>query len=184
MILTRGIWARLVFLGLFTALAQLSFFAKLHFLGASPDFAALVVITLGLLGGSMTGAVAGFSIGLLIDLLMLQTLGASALSLLTVGYVGGRYRENIGVPKRGNVVLLGGGLTLVGALVFAFLQLMVGLDADVSPLVARDILVVSLLGMALILPVLAAIRRLLRPALIDDRPRSSRPVTPSVVRAR
>ena len=32
-------------------------------------------MSLGLLGGSVTGAVAGFSIGLLIDCLLLQTLG-------------------------------------------------------------------------------------------------------------
>lgn len=181
MILTRGIWARLAALGVFTALAQLSFFSEVHVIGASPDFALLVVMSLGLLGGSMTGAVAGFAIGLLIDCLMLQTMGVTALMLLTVGYLAGRYRENAGVPTRGAAVLLAGALTLLGALVFAFLQLMIGLEADVSPLVARDILVVTALGMILVTPVRAAVRRLLRPALIEDRPRTPRPVAPAPI---
>lgn len=179
MIITRSIVVRLVALGLFTVLAQLSFFGKLTILGASPDFAALVVMSLGLLGGTLAGAVAGFSIGLLIDTLLLQTLGATSLALLAVGYAAGRYREGVGLPTRGGLAVLGGGLTLLAALVFAFIQVMLGIDAAVSALVARDILVVSLLGMALAVPVHAAVRRLLRPALIEDRPRSSRPIAPA-----
>ena len=43
--------------GLATALLQVAFFAKIDLFGTSPDGAALVVMTLGLLGGSVTGAV-------------------------------------------------------------------------------------------------------------------------------
>lgn len=179
MILAPTIVARLVALGILTALLQLAFFAKLSFLGASPDFAALVVLSLGLLGGSLSGAVAGFSIGLLIDALLLQTLGATALVLLTVGYLAGRYRETVGLPTRGGLAVIGGALTLLAALSFALIQVMLGVEADVSPLVARDIIVVSVLGMILAVPVHTMIRLLLRSALIDDRPTSRRPVTPA-----
>jgi rod shape-determining protein MreD len=185
MILTWRINLRLAVLVLFTATAQLTFFGKLSILGASPDFATLVVLSLGLLGGSVTGAVAGFSIGLMIDTLMLgETLGVTALTLIAVGYLAGRYRESLGRPNRGTIALLGGALTLVASLVFAFLQLMLGLEADVSPLVARDIIVVSLLGAALAVPVHAGVRLLLRPALIEDRPRTSRPVAPAPIETR
>ena len=95
-------------------------------------------MSLGLLGGSVTGAVAGFSIGLLIDCLLLQTLGAFALALLAVGYVAGRYRENVGRPIRGAVPLLGAGLTLLGVVAFAAIQVGTGVEADVSTLVIRD----------------------------------------------
>jgi len=48
-----------------------------------------LVVSLGLLGGSMTGAVAGFSIGLLVDGLMVEALGATSLVLLSTGYLAG-----------------------------------------------------------------------------------------------
>ncbi len=179
MILAPQIVLRLVLLGIFAAILQLSFFGKLSVLGASPDFAVLVVLSLALLGGSLTGAVAGFSIGLLIDCLLLQTTGASALTLLMVGYVAGRYRENVGLPTRGATALLGGGMTLLAALFFGFLQVMIGVESAVSPLIVRDIIVVSAMGMAFAVPVFWLVRRVLRPALIDDVPRSSRPLTPN-----
>jgi rod shape-determining protein MreD len=137
------------------------------------------VISLGLLGGSLTGAVAGFSIGLLIDCLLLQTLGAFALTMLTVGYVAGRYRENVGPPRRWAVLILGGALTLLGAVVIAAVQIGTGVDADVSFLVVRDAVVKSLIGAVLAVPVLLLVRLVVRPALIDERRASRRrPVAP------
>ena len=104
MILTRPIIIRLLVLGLVTAILEVSFFSQLRVLGSSPDFALLVVMSLGLLGGSLSGAVAGFGIGFVIDCLLLQTLGATSLSLMAVGYVAGRYREGFGRPTLGATV--------------------------------------------------------------------------------
>jgi rod shape-determining protein MreD len=176
-ILTQGIILRLVLLGLVTALAQVTCFSKMIIFGTSPDVALLVVASLGLLGGSVTGSVAGFSIGLLIDSLLLQTLGAFALAMLAVGYVAGRYRENVGRPTRGAVALLGGAFTLLGVVAFAAIQVGTGVDADVSALVIRDAIFKSLLGATLAIPVFYLVRLLLRPALIEDRPAARRPVT-------
>lgn len=179
MILTRGIIIRLIALGAFTAVAQVTSFAKMSVLATSPDIALLVVASLGLLGGSLTGAVAGFSIGLLIDCLLLEKLGAFALTLLAVGYVAGRYRETVGRPTRMAVVLLGGALTMLGAVVIAALNIGSGVDANVSFLVVRDAIFKSLIGAALAIPVLLLVRLVLRSALIDERRRPSRrPVAP------
>jgi hypothetical protein len=71
MILTSGIIVRLAVLGAFVAIAQIVCFSKMDVFGSQPDVILLVVISLGLLGGSLTGAVAGFSIGLLMDSLLL-----------------------------------------------------------------------------------------------------------------
>ena len=177
MILTRGIIVRLIALGLLTAIAQITCFAKMDVLATNPDVALLVVVSLGLLGGSLTGAVAGFSIGLMMDCLLLQTLGAFALTLLAVGYVAGRYRENVGRPTRAAVVLLGGSLTLLGVVVIAAIQLGAGVDAPVSFLVVRDAIFKSLIGAALAIPVLMLVRLVLRPALIDERRPSRRTPT-------
>lgn len=179
MILTPIIGVRLALLGLVTALLEVTFFAKIELLGTNPDGAVLVVMTLGLLGGSVAGAVAGFSIGLLIDCLLFQTLGGLAAPLLAVGYVAGRYRETVGQPKRGAVVLLGGALTLMGAAGIAAIQIGTGIEADVSTRVVGDALLKTLLGALLAIPVYRLVRLVLRPALVDDRPSRRRPVAPT-----
>ncbi len=178
MILTPGMIARIAVLGVFAAVAQVVCFSKMDVFGSSPDFALLVVFSLGVLGGSLTGAVAGFSIGLLIDCLLLETLGGFALTLLAVGYVAGRYRETVGRPTRGAVPLLGGALTLLGALVIAAIQIGTGVDANVSFLVVRDALVKSLIGAILAIPVLLAVRLVVRSALVDERQAARRPAAP------
>ena len=169
MILTRGIIARLAVLGILVAVAQVVCFSKMDVFGASPDVAILVVISVGLLGGSLSGAVTGFSIGLLIDCLLLETLGGFALTMLTVGYVAGRYREAVGRPTRAAVALLGGALTLLGAMVIAAIQIGTGIDATVSFLVVRDALIKSLIGTVLAIPVLLLVRLVVRSALVDER---------------
>jgi rod shape-determining protein MreD len=169
MILTAGMIGRLVALGAFAAVAQIVCFSKMDVFGSDPDIALLVVISLGLLGGSLTGAVAGFSIGLLMDCLLLETLGGFALAMLSIGYVAGRYRETIGPPTRGATALLGGALTLLGSAVIAAIQIGTGIDATVSFLVVRDALVTSLIGAALAMPVLWIVRLVVRSALVAER---------------
>jgi rod shape-determining protein MreD len=183
-ILTPQIWARLGALVLLTALLQVSFFAKISLFGTSPDGAVLVVMSIGLLGGSVSGAVGGFSIGLLIDCLLMQTLGAFAATLMSVGYVAGRYRESVGRPARRAIPLLGAGFTLLGLLAFVAIQVGTGIDADVSTLVVRDALLKALLGALFALPLFLLVRLVLRPALVEDRPGGRRPVAPRAADSR
>jgi rod shape-determining protein MreD len=163
---------------LVTALVQVTFFSKIQLFGATPDGAVLVVMSLGLLGGSVSGAVCGFSIGLLIDCLLFETLGAFAAAYMCVGYVAGRYRETAGLPNRLGVVLLGGGLTLLGIAAFAAIQIGTGIDADVSTRVIGDAIGKTVLGALLSLPLFLGVRLVLRSAVIDDRPSGRRPLTP------
>jgi hypothetical protein len=60
-------------------------------------------------------------------------------------------------------------LTLVAELSFAGVQLMLGVDAPISPLVIRDLALKSLYALFLGAPIYLLIRRALRPALIEDR---------------
>ena len=53
----------------------------------------LVIASVGLLAGSLPGAVMGFGVGLFLDLALVQTVGLSSLLYLTVGYGAGRLRE-------------------------------------------------------------------------------------------
>jgi rod shape-determining protein MreD len=181
MILTPGIIARLAVLGALVAVAQVVCFSKMDVFGTSPDVALLVVISVGLLGGSLSGAVTGFSVGLLLDCLLLETMGAFALTMLSVGYVAGRYRETLGRPTRAAVVLLGGSLTLLGAVVIAAIQIGTGIDANVSFLVVRDAVVKSLIGGLLAIPVLWTVRLVVRSALVDERRGARRTPAPRPV---
>ena len=92
------------------------------------------------------GAVCGFAAGLLMDSLLLQTLGVSSLVLLSVGYLAGRYREGFEIRSGIVPALLAGAFTMVAAAGFAAIELMLGVDAPVSILVVREILVQGLLG--------------------------------------
>ena len=181
MILTPGIIARLAVLGALVAVAQVVCFSKMDVFGSSPDVVLLVAFSVGVMGGSLTGAVFGFSVGLLMDCLLLETLGGFALTLLAVGYVAGRYRETVGRPTRGAVPLLGAALTLLGALVIAAIQIGTGVDANVSFLVVRDALVKSVMGALLAIPVLLVVRLVVRSALIDERRAARRTPAPRPV---
>jgi rod shape-determining protein MreD len=170
MIVTRRIALRLALIAILGVVLQVSFFSKIDLFGSAPDVIPVIVISLGLLGGAVVGAVCGFAIGFLADSVLLQTLGVSSLVLLTIGYLAGRYRESAEISNRWIPALIAGGLTLVGATGFAAIQLMLGVDTPVSLLVVREIVVQSLLAILLALAVYPLLRRVLAPALIDHQP--------------
>jgi rod shape-determining protein MreD len=168
MIVTRRIAVRIALIVLVAVLLQLSFFSYLSFFGSIPDLMPVVVATLGLLGGAVVGAVVGFAAGLLLDSALLQTLGVSSLALLAIGYMAGRYREGYEFSNSLAPPLIVGGLTLAYAAIFAALQIMLGVSTPVSLVILRDVVIKALLGTILALAVYPLLRRILRPALIDD----------------
>ncbi len=170
MIVTRRIGVRIGLVVLLTVILQVSFFSYLSFAGTTPYLVPVVVVALGLLGGGVVGAVSGFVAGLLLDSLLLQTLGVSSLVLLSIGYLAGRYRESFEITSWYVPPLLTGGFTLLAAAGFAAVQLMLGVDVDVSLLVVREIVVQGLLAVLLALGVYPLVRRILAPGLIDYAP--------------
>jgi rod shape-determining protein MreD len=168
MIVTWRIGVRIALIVVVTIVLQISFFSYLSFFGATPNVIPLMVVSLGLLGGGMIGAVCGFAAGLLLDSALLQTLGVSSLVLLGAGYLAGRYREGAEVSNSLIPPLLAGALTTAAAAGFAAIQLMLGVHTTVSLLVLREIFVQGLLAVLLTIPIYPLIRWALRPALVDD----------------
>jgi rod shape-determining protein MreD len=167
-IITRRGAIRLALLMILSVVLQVSFFSYLSFFGTTPDIMPLVVISLGLLGGAMVGAVCGFVTGLLLDSALLQTLGVSSLVLLTVGYMAGRYREGTEISNSLVPPLVIGALTTAAAAGFSAIELMLGVRTPVSLLVLREIVVQGLLAVLFAIPFYPLIRRILRPAIVDD----------------
>jgi len=168
MIVTWRVGLRIALIVVATIVLQISFFSYLTFFGTTPNVVPLMVVSLGLLGGGMIGAVCGFAAGLLLDSALLQTLGVSSLVLLGAGYLAGRYREGAEVSSSLIPPLLAGVLTTAAAAGFAAIQLMLGVNTPVSLLVLREIFVQGLLAVVLAIPIYPLIRRALRPALVDD----------------
>ncbi len=182
MILTPKIVARIAAIGLIGVLLQLSFFSQVELFHVSPDILPALVVCLALLGGSLTGAVAGFSIGLFLDCLLVEALGVSSLVLLSIGYLAGLFRERFEIHNSLVPALLCMGLTLAAELGFAAIQLLLGIDAPVSVLIIRDMLLKSVYAFFLGWPIYLLIRRLLRPALVEE-PKLQRRRQPRVLGA-
>jgi rod shape-determining protein MreD len=179
-IVTPQIFARLVAIVVLGVLLQLSFFSRVAFFDTSPDVLPALVVALGLLGGAMTGAVAGFAVGLLVGGMLAETLGGSSLVLLGVGYLAGLFRERFEIHSALVPPLLCMGLTLVAELGFGAVELMLGIDAPVSPLIVRDMLLKSIYAFFLGWPIYLTVRRALRPALVEE-PRVTRRRQPTVM---
>jgi rod shape-determining protein MreD len=179
MILTGNILVRVVVVVILGVILQLSFFSQVALFHVSPDILPALVVCFGLLGGTMSGAVAGFSVGLLLDCLLIAPLGGDSLVLLATGYLAGAYRERFALPSRLLPPLLCAVLTLFAELGFGAVQAMLGIDSTVSPLVIRDMLIKSVFAFFLGWPIYLGLRRLLRPALVEEP--SSRRGRPTVL---
>jgi rod shape-determining protein MreD len=144
---------------------QISGFAQIHVLGASPDITPLVVAAVALWGGSVAGAITGFCVGLLIDLALGQNVGSSSLVLSAVGYAVGRFGE-LRDPAHGLIAIPVGAAATLGYLVaFAVVSFMLELEASVSALVLRNLLVTTLLNVLLAVPLFGLVKRVVRPVL-------------------
>lgn len=182
MIVTPKILVRIAALALAGVLLQLSFFSRVELFDTSPDVLPALVVCLALLGGSMVGVVSGFAIGFMVDCLLVEALGITSLVLLGIGYLAGLYRERFEVHSSVVPALLCMGLTLLGELGYAAIQLLLGVDAPVSILIVRDMLLKSVYAFFLGWPIYLGVRRALRPALLEE-PRVRRRRQPTVLGA-
>jgi rod shape-determining protein MreD len=159
---------RLVAIGLVGGILQLTTVSQVAIFGVPADLSPLLVATVGLLCGSIAGSCFGFGLGLFMDTLLAQTLGLTSLVLVAVGYAAGRLRELRDPAHTLVPVAVGAAATAVAAVGFAVLQFLLGVDAPVSLLLIRQILMTIVLNTLLAMPVYLACRRVLAPFLPDD----------------
>jgi len=159
---------RLLVLAFATVVIQQAAVSQISIFGVSADLGPLVVMSVGLLAGSMAGAITGFGTGLLVDLVLVQTLGVTSLLYIAIGYWSGRLRE-LRDPAHGLVpVAMGAAVTAFAGLGMAIIQFLLGVNAPVSLLLFQQIFITVLVNSLIALPVFAVVRRLIRPTLPDD----------------
>jgi rod shape-determining protein MreD len=116
----------------------------------------------------MAGAIMGFGTGLIVDIVLVQTLGVSSLLYIAIGYWAGRLRE-VRDPAHGLVPLVAGAAaTAVAGIGMTLIQFLLGVESPVSFLLAQQIFITILVNTLLALPVYELVRRLVSPALPED----------------
>ena len=167
------LWVRIALLAIVAVIVQTVAIGQISVFGVSADITPLVVMSIGLLCGAIPGALAGFGIGLFVDLMLVQTLGITSLLYIAVGYLCGRFRE-LRDPSHELIPLACGALsTLLVGVGMTILQFLLGVDSPVSTLLLQQIFMSVLVNTLIALPVYAIVRRVLRGALPSD-PRARR----------
>jgi rod shape-determining protein MreD len=159
---------RLIALGFVAVVVQIAAVSQITVFGVSADLSPLLVASVGLLAGSLPGAVFGFAVGLLVDLALVQTLGVTSLLFIAIGYWASRLRE-LRDPSHGLVPLAAGTTAAaVSTIGYALMQFLLGVQAPVSWLLLRQIVVLILVDALLALPVYALVRRIVQGSLPED----------------
>lgn len=159
---------RLAALGFFAVLLQIALVAQIRILGVNADLAPLIVAGAGFLTGAVPGAVFGFAVGIFVDLAFAQTIGITALLLLLVGYAAGRVRELRAPEAPVTPLAMGAAATAFATCGYAVIEFLLGVNAPISGLLVRDILVTVVLNSLIAVPVYALVRRWLVPTLPED----------------
>jgi rod shape-determining protein MreD len=159
---------RVVALAVAVVFLQIGVVSEVPVFGVVIDLSPLVVGFIGLLCGSSMGAAAGFGIGLLVDLMLVQTLGLTSLTFTVIGYGTGRLRELRDPQATLTPLLVGAGAAAAAMGGYSLVEFMLGVDAPVSFELLRQIVLGVVVDAIVALPVWALVRRCLEPSLPDD----------------
>ena len=168
----KRIAIRLALLAFVTVLIQEAAISQISIFGTSAEISVLVVMSVGLLAGSVPGAIMGFAIGLLVDMVLVQTLGVTSLLYIAIGYGAGRLRE-LRDPGHGLVPMgMGAAATAVAGLGMAIIQFLLGVNSPVSFLLLQQIFITMLVNTLIALadpsPSVANLEVLGRPVLPSE----------------
>ena len=165
---TPQLLLRTALLGVLTVVIQVAAVSQVWLFGTNADLTPLVVAAVGLLCGSIPGAIFGFGVGLFVDTALVQTMGLSSLVFVVAGYGAGRLRE-LRDPQAAVIPMaVGAAATAITTIGFGLMNFLLGVDAPVSFLLLRQIIATIVLNAIIALPVFALVRRWLQPVLPED----------------
>jgi rod shape-determining protein MreD len=160
--------ARVAALAVAVVFLQTGVVSEVPVFGVAIDLTPLVVGFVGLQCGSVAGAVAGFGIGLLVDLTLVQTLGLTSLIFTVIGYGTGRLRELRDPQAALTPLLVGAAASVVSLVGYSLIEFLLGVDAPVSLDLLRQIVLGVVVNTIAAVPMWALVRRVLESALPDD----------------
>ena len=163
-----GIVARIALLAVIVVFFQTGVVSELSVLGVTVDLSPLLVAFVGLLCGSMLGAITGFAVGLLVDLALVQTLGVTSLIFTLIGYWSGRLRELRDPQAALTPLLVGAAATGASTVGYSLVEFLLGVEAPVSLELLRQIVLGVIAGAVAALPTWAVVRRSLEGGLPED----------------
>ncbi|MDQ3670990.1 MAG: rod shape-determining protein MreD [Actinomycetota bacterium] len=151
--MTGGTVARISAVVFVAAMLQAVIVSSLFIAGGAPDLLLVVAISLGLLRGSIAGAVSGFAGGLVVDLLTLDTLGVTSLVLTLAGFWAGRYVETTGRGRRLAPLVAVGVITVLAGIFGFVLHYMLGVHVVAEHALLTALAPALLLNLVLAMPV-------------------------------
>ena len=151
------------------AVLQAALFSSLDLFGGTADVLLLALIGIALARGAVTGALAGFFAGMLLDVMTLDTLGVSALLYALAGYWTGRYGETTGRDRAHAPLLAVVVVTILVAYAGYALHFLLGEDVSARRALLETLVPGLALNLLLAVPVFAAVRAVLRRAAPSDR---------------
>jgi len=165
---------RVALAGVVAVVGQLVVISQVPPFSGSADIVPLATLSIGLMLGSLPGAVFGFAAGLACDLLLVQPLGEYALLGLGIGYAAGRVGELRPPATRLALVPLGAIAAAAATVGFGLLQIIFGAGASLSLVVVQQAMLSILWGAILAIPVDLLMRRVVGGPPSVDAPSSSR----------
>jgi rod shape-determining protein MreD len=166
--LEGGLGLRIAALSLAVVFIQIGVLAEVTVFGVNIELAPLLAAFIGLLCGSVPGAVAGFAIGLLVDLALVQTMGITSLLLTLVGFWAGRLRETRDPQAAAVPIVVGAAAASVAFVGYAVIEFLLGVDAPVSFALLQDIVLGIVVDAIIALPFFLIVRRALQGSMPDD----------------
>jgi rod shape-determining protein MreD len=160
--------ARAWIVGAIVVTLQVAVVSQVPPFSGSADLVPLAAMSVGLLFGSLPGAIFGFGIGLSMDFLLVQTLGEYALLDLIVGYGAGRLMEVRPLSGRLYLLPLGGAAAAVSTIGFGLVQVLFGAGANLSGTVIQQAALSIVWGAVLAVPVHALVRRVTSVSKADE----------------
>jgi rod shape-determining protein MreD len=148
---------------------QVSVFQRIEIGNASPDVLILVVMSLALLSSSVEGAVYGFAAGIMLELSVGLLLGPHAMIATIVGYAAGRWGEQLVTDEHPVPPLLAGLIATFAMQVGRpLVEFLVAPSSATAGAIWSDVMISTVLGVGLSIPVYLLVRRILRSLCGDD----------------